>query len=336
MPNTKQSFISVVLSFYNEEPVLPALLERLRKTFDTLLKAQAISGYELIFINDASTDQSEAILKKASVGHNDIRIITMSRNFGIAECVFAGLEYASGDAVIYMDADLQDPPEVIPSLIDAWKNGDDVDVVHTVRESRAGESPIKMFITKIGYKILHRATDIKLPIEVGDFKLLSARAKDHLLQLKEQKPFVRGLVCWVGFTQVSVSYRRDPRFSGKTKFKIFDSRIFGNFFESALISFSSMPLKGMVILGMAISAAAFIVFIYVVIQKFVVPGVTQGWSMLMATMLLLGGIQLLSLGVIGSYLNIVFLEAKGRPRYIIKELFGFTTDPGPDINSHEK
>jgi polyisoprenyl-phosphate glycosyltransferase len=336
MPDTGKFYISVVLSFYNEELVLPALLERLRKTFDSLLKTQAVGGYELIFVNDASTDRSEAVLKEASAGYNDIRIITMSRNFGVSECVFAGLEYASGDAVIYMDADLQDPPEVIPSLIDAWKNGNNVDVVHTVRESRAGESLVKMFITKIGYKILHRATDIKLPIEVGDFKLLSRRAKDHLLRLKEQKPFMRGLVCWIGFTQVTVPYRRDPRFSGKTKFKIYDTRIFWNFFESALISFSSMPLKGMVILGGAISAAAFIVFIYVVIQKFVVPGVTQGWSTLMATMLLLGGIQLLSLGVIGLYLNIVFLEAKGRPRHIIKEVFGFVNDPAPSPNSHEK
>jgi glycosyltransferase involved in cell wall biosynthesis len=336
MPDTRESFVSVVLSFYNEEPVLPALLERLRKTFAALLKAQSISGYELIFVNDASTDRSETILKEASVGHNDIRIITMSRNFGISECVFAGLEYASGDVIIYMDADLQDPPEIIPSMIDAWKNGDNVDVVHTVRESRAGESLVKMFITKIGYNILHRVTDIKLPIEVGDFKLLSRRAKDYLLQLKEQKPFMRGLVCWIGFTQVSVKYHRDPRFSGKTKFKIFDSRVFWNFFESALISFSSMPLKVMIILGVAISGSAFIVLIYVIIQKFVVPGVTQGWSTLMATMLLLGGIQLLSLGVIGSYLNIVFLEAKGRPRHIIKEVFGFTADLAPIANSHEK
>lgn len=347
---TGDCFISIVLSFYNEEKVLHALIERLRKTLGNLRQDRTISGYELVFVNDASTDISEVILKEASVGHDDIRIVTMSRNFGVTECVFAGLEYTVGDAVIYMDADLQDPPEVIPSMIDAWKNGDRVDVVHTVRQSRAGESRIKMFITKIGYKILHNVTDIKLPIEVGDFKLLSRRAVNHLLQLKEQKPFIRGLVCWIGFKQVFVPYHRDPRFSGETKFHIFDKRVLWNFFESAMISFSSVPLKGMVILGGAISTVSFIMLIYIVIQKFVLPDVTQGWSTIMATMLLLGGIQLLSLGIIGLYLNIVFMEVKGRPRHIIKEVFGFSSDKmestpvdqekktisTPITNSHEK
>lgn len=183
-----------------------------------------------------------------------------------------------------------------------------------------------MFITKIGYNILHYVTDIKLPVEAGDFKLLSRRAVDHLLQLKEQKPFVRGLVCWIGFKQVFVSYHRDPRFAGKTKFQIFDSRVLWNFFESALVSFSSVPLKVMVILGGAISVVAFIMLISVVIQKIIVPNVTQGWSTIMATMVLFGGIQLLSLGIIGLYLNIIFIEVKGRPRHIIKEVFGFSSD----------
>ncbi|MCX5703417.1 MAG: glycosyltransferase, partial [Candidatus Omnitrophica bacterium] len=161
------------------------------------------------------------------------------------------------------------------------------------------------------------------------------RAVEHLLRLKEQKPFIRGLVCWIGFKQVFLTYHRDPRFSGKTKFPIFDWRVIWNFFESALISFSSVPLKGMVILGGGISAAAFLMLVFIVIQKFIVPNVTQGWSTIMAMILFLGGIQLLSLGIIGLYLNIVFLETKGRPRYIVKETFGFSSST-PITDPHEK
>lgn len=319
-------FISIVLSFYNEQEVLPALIERLRKTMSALLQDRTISGYELLFVNDDSTDQSEAVLREALEGHDDIKIITMSRNFGVTECAMAGLEYATGSAAIYMDADLQDPPELIPSLIKTWKSGD-IDVVHTIRRTRAGESPVKKILTKIGYKILHNVTDIELPIEVGDFKLLSRRALDHLKQLKEQKPFLRGLVCWIGFNQVFVPYDREQRFSGDTKFPIFGRRVIWNFLESALISFSSAPLKAMILLGSGISIIAFLMIIYVVAQKFILPDVTHGWSTIMATMLLLGGIQILSLGVIGLYINIIFKEAKGRPRYIIKKVIGSLKSP---------
>lgn len=320
------SFISVVLTFFNEEDILPVLVDRLRKTMLDLIENKKIGRFEMIFVNDDSSDDSEDKLIKLAEDNNDIKIVNMSRNFGMAECLLAGMEYAIGDAIVYMATDLQDPPEVIPELIQAWQEDEDVDVVHTVRTSRAGEPAFKMFLTKIGYRILHTMTDIKHPIEVSEFKLLSRRATDYLLMMGEKKPFIRGLVCWIGFKQVFVPYRREPRYSGESKFPMFGPRVFWDFLESALISFSSVPLKIMVLCGAFVSFSAFLMLTYVSIQKLLVPGVTQGWTMIMAVMLLLGGVQLLSLGVVGLYVNIVFIESKGRPRHIVKNTFGFPSD----------
>lgn len=180
--NSRKPFISVILSFKNEEDVIPELIRRLRKVLDNEYQ----NKYELIFVNDNSTDHSEDLLIQSAENHDDIKIITMSRTFGVSECALAGMEYASGQIVIYMDADLQDPPELIPDMIKAWRDGDDIDVVNTRRISRDGESRIKLRLTKIGYHILRRVSDIDLQVEVGDFKLLSRRAVNHLIKLKEK------------------------------------------------------------------------------------------------------------------------------------------------------
>lgn len=326
--NFKNCLLSIVISFYNEEDVLPELIRRLRDVLGTQIMKKRISSYELIFVNDDSTDCSEQILRNASHGYNDIRIITMSRNFGVSECAMAGIVKSSGDAVIYMDADLQDPPEVIPEMICAWQEGHNIDVVHTSRDSRDGESRIKLFITRIAYEILHRLTEFKLPRETGDFKLLSRRAVDHLICLKEKKPFVRGLICWIGFNQVFVNYKREMRFSGRTKFPVFSRRVIKNFLDSALISFSTFPLKLCLIVGMSVALGSFIFLFYIIVQKFLFEYTTPGWSALMVTILLLGGIQLISIGILGLYVSSIFLEVKGRPNYIIKNTFGF--EPSKD------
>src|SRR5688572_22953518 len=172
--------LSIVFSFRNEEEVLPELLNRVRSVMDQEIAAGHLSEYELIFVNDASTDRSEVILRDAAKERDDIKIITMSRRFGVSPCVLAGMEYSVGDLVVYMDADLQDPPEVIPRMLQTWRERDEVDVVHTQRESRAGESKFKLWITELGYQILRRVSSIDMQIEVGDFKLLSRRAVDHL------------------------------------------------------------------------------------------------------------------------------------------------------------
>ena len=321
--SSKRSFISVVLTFYNEEDIIPELVKRLRKILSNLVENKKIEKFELIFVNDDSSDNSEEKLIELSENNDDIKIVNMSRNFGMAECLLAGMEYAKGDAIVYMATDLQDPPEVIPEMIKAWEEGDKVDVVHTKRISRAGEPALKMFLTRIGYELLHKMSEVNHPIEVSEFKLLSRRVVNYLLMMKEKKPYIRGLVSWIGFNQVYVPYHREPRYSGESKFPMFGPRVLWDFLESALISFSSVPLKIMIVIGSFVSFFSFLMLCYVTIQKFVIPGVTQGWTTLISLVLLLGGIQLLSLGIVGLYINIIFIEAKGRPRHIVKDTFGF-------------
>jgi glycosyltransferase involved in cell wall biosynthesis len=315
--------LSVVFSFHNEEDVLPELLTRIRAVLRQEKIKGSISDYELIFVDDHSTDRSLDILLEESRQGHDIRIIQMSRQFGVSPCALAGMEYSAGDAVIYMDADLQDPPEVIPEMIKAWQEGKDIDVVHTVRASRAGEPRLKILLTRIGYWILNRMTEFSLPVNAGDFKLLSRRVVEHLVRIKEKNPFLRGLVCWLGFNQAYVKYHRKERAAGKTKFPVLSRQVIWNFLDSALISFSNLPLKLALFVGIIVSLAAFLLLIFFVIQKLVLSYVTPGISVVMVTILFLGGVQLVTIGILGLYLSSVFLETKGRPNYIIKETYGF-------------
>lgn len=317
--------LSVVLSFKNEEDVLPELIRRLRVVLHNERKEGHIKNHELIFVNDLSTDRSEQILLDLAKGNDDIKIITMSRTFGVAPCVLAGMEYSSGDLVVYMDADLQDPPEVIPELIRVWREGHEIDVVHTARLSRAGESRLKLWVTHLGYRILRRFSDIELQIEVGDFKLLSKRAVNHLVTFKEKNPFMRGLVKWIGFNQTTIHYHREARFAGKTKFPLLDPQVIRHFLTSALISFSDVPLQMATLLGLLSSLSAFGVLIHVLLEKIRGRNL-PGWTAIMVAMLFLSGVQLLSIGVLGLYINSIFIESKRRPNYIVKHTFGFENE----------
>lgn len=315
--------LSVILSFYNEQDVLIELIGRLRAVLSKERAEGHISSYELIFVNDASTDHSEEVLREEAKGREDIKILTMSRNFGVSPCVLAGMEYSSGDIVVYMDSDLQDPPELIPEMIRAWREDKDVEVVNTVRLSRKGEPLSKLLVTKIGYMVLKYVTNINFRIEAGDFKLLSRRVVNHVVKLKEKLPFMRGLVYWVGFKQASVYYNRDARFSGNPKFPLTDPRIIHNFLFSALISFSDVPLKFALLIGLFTTSFAFAFMIYVIVQKFVLSYTTPGWTALMAVITFLGGIQLITVGIIGLYINSIYLETKRRPNYIVDKAYGF-------------
>jgi len=324
--------ISVVFSFYNEEDVLEELVTRTRKAFSCEL-ADRIDAHEMIFVNDRSTDGSLNLLHTLAKDHSDIKIINMSRNFGISPCVFAGFEHASGDAVIYMDADLQDPPELIPKMVTLWLDNRDIDVIHTKRTSRAGESRIKLFITRIGYAILAKVSNIAIQPNVGDFKLLSSRAINQLVRFREHRPFTRGLVNWIGFNQTTITYHREERFAGETKFPVFSWGVISNFLDSALISFSDVPLKISLLLGFLVSFGAFGYLMIIFLMKYM-GWVIPGWSAIMATMLLLGGIQLFTLGMLGLYINSIFIEAKKRPNYIIESTFGF--DPPPQSKDRKQ
>jgi dolichol-phosphate mannosyltransferase len=312
--------ISVVFSFYNEEDNIPELVRRVRAALRPVVGRE----YEMIFVNDRSTDNSLTLLKAEADREHDVKIVNMSRNFGVSVCALAGMRYAKGDVVIYLDADLQDPPELIPTLLETWKR-EQADVVHTVRTRREGENPVKLLITKIGYRILRKLSNIHLTENAGDYKLLSRRAVDHLLTLQEKQPFLRGLVVWVGFKQTQVQYVREPRFKGATKFPVFGHRVIGNFLESALISFSDVPLKVSLIIGFIIAFGAFIYLLIVVVMKLMGYNL-PGWSAIMVTMLMLGGIQLITIGMLGLYINSIYLETKKRPNYIVESAYGFDNE----------
>jgi polyisoprenyl-phosphate glycosyltransferase len=311
-------FVSIVLSFFNEEAIIPELLRRLRAVMEGESKRGTIARYELIFVNDRSTDASERLLRREVDTAGDVVLINMSRNFGVSECVFAGLRYARGDAVIYMDADLQDPPEVIPELIAAWQQDDTVDVVFTTRRTRSGEDPLKLLLTKYGYRLINAISDIELPVDSGDFKLLSRRVVDELLKIEEKRPYVRGLISWLGFKQVQVFYDRQSRFDGRqaTKFPVLSRRTIWGYLDRALISFSDVPLKFSLFIGFIMSCLSGFYLCIVLLQK-VMGWYEPGWPAIMATMLLLGGVQLMVVGVVGLYVNIIFIEVKRRPNYVI-------------------
>ncbi len=318
--NKKHPLLSIVLSFYNEENILNELISRLKIVLDGLVNTTQISNYELIFVNDNSTDNSEEIIK-THIAQGNIVLVNMTRNFGVSECVMAGLRQSKGDAVIYMDADLQDPPELIPELLNKWKEDASIEVVYTTRIRRKGEHPLKLFITKIGYRLINKISDIDLPVDSGDFKLLSRNVVDHINSLKEHKPYMRGLVSWVGYKQAPVYYERDARFDGRenTKNSVLSRKVIYYWLDRALISFSDAPLKIILLLGFLLSGIS-LAYIFVILFQKVMGWYSPGWPAVMSAILLLGGIQMSMMGFIGLYVGAIFREVKGRPQYLVKEV----------------
>jgi dolichol-phosphate mannosyltransferase len=312
--------VSVVLSFRNEAETLPTLVARLEKMFAT----QPVD-YELIFANDASTDASLPILANARAGNARIKILTMSRRFGVAECVRAGMAVARGDAVVYMDTDLQDPPELIPSLIAEWQNG--ADVVHTVRSRREGESQMKMRLTALAYRLIRSGSTIDLPVDAGDFKLLSRKAVTHLLALEESDPYLRGLTVWIGFRQVLVPYVREARHSGTTHFPFF-SRNPWKTFLLGLTSFSFMPIYAIAIMT-ALGAAMTVALLMIALWLALSDRSGTGTIALLATGMLFWTLAVAAIGVVGLYVIRIYKDVRGRPQYIVSESVGLDDAPRP-------
>ena len=334
--NTKPKIkLSMIFSFRNEEDVLKELITRVRKVLKSEQDKGILSGYELVFVNDKSNDQSEEILKEMDREHNDIKIINMSRTFGVSPCVMAGLKYTTGDAAIYMDADLQDPSEVIPQMLEAWREGDNIDIVHTVRTSRAGEPFLKLQITKIGYWILGKVSEIDLMAEAGDFKFLSRQVINHINQLNEYNPFMRGMVSWVGFNQAKIGYKRENRHAGETKFPILSRKVINNFFSSALISFSSLPLQWASIAGLGGVSLSFGMLLLIIFQAIFGLDLPE-WLPVMAVISFIGSLQLIGMGILGLYIQSIFIQVKERPNYIIKGFYGFDEKELSELREHSK
>ncbi len=319
--NPEHFRISIVLSFYNEAEVIPELLRRLRQALIPLVEQKQITAYEIIFVNDSSTDISEAVLREELECHKDIVLVNMSRNFGHEECFIAGLAQAQGDAVITLDADLQDPPELIPDMIRAWKDDPEVEVVYTTRKERHGEHPLKMLVTMLGYRFIRAISSVQIPLNSGDFKLISRRVANHVLALSEDKPFMRGMISWIGYKQIPIYYDRDPRYDGaeNTKFHVLSRRVIYSWLDRPLISYSDEPLKFTLLCGFLLSLIS-LLYIFVVLFQKVMGWYSPGWPALMCAILFIGGIQLMMLGFTGLYVGAIFRQTRGRPLYIIKEI----------------
>lgn len=308
--NEKQ-LISIVVPVFNESEVIDVFYQRCKSVFNFLESF----NYEIIFVDDGSKDDSYAKMIRLADSDQNVKIIKFSRNFGHQIAITAGMDFASGDAVVIIDADLQDPPEVMKDFIMKWEEG--YDVVYGVRETREGENRMKLLTASVFYRMLKAFTRIDIPVDTGDFRLLSKKAVSHLRELREHDRFVRGLVSWIGFKQTAVHYHRDKRYAGETKYPY---RKMVKFALDGITSFSSVPLKLATILGYITSIFAFIYACTVFIQKAL--GITvQGWATIMVGMLFIGGVQLICLGIIGEYIARIFNQTKKRPMYIVDEMY---------------
>jgi len=306
----KNYVYSIVIPVLNEEKVLNELYKRLTKVMTDIGES-----YEIIFINDGSTDNSLKIMKQLHTHDKRIKIIDFSRNFGHQIAITAGIDFTSGDAVITIDADLQDPPEVIPNLIKKWKEG--YEVIYGIREKRKGENFFKKITALIFYRLINKMTMINMPPDSGDFRLIDKKVVNNLKNIRENNRYVRGLTYWIGFKQIGVPYERDKRFAGKSKYPI--KKLFKLAYD-AIFSFSNFPLKIATYFGFIVSFLSFLYLIYALIIKLFTNSVIHGWTSLMISILFLGGVQLICLGIIGEYIARINDEVKKRPLYIIKEI----------------
>ena len=303
---------SVVVPVFNEEAVLPLLYERLTATL-----AKAGMDWEIVFVDDGSSDRSWELLQGLQARDERVVALKLSRNFGHQMAVSAGLDHARGDAVVFIDADLQDPPEVILEFIAKFHEG--YDVAYGVRQQRLGETVFKRASAALFYRTIRRITSVDIPADTGDFRIVSRRVADALCALPEKHRFIRGLVSWVGFRQIGVPYVRQARAAGETKYPL--SKMI-RFASDAVTSFSTAPLRFATTAGFFASACAFLFGAYTIVQKLAFGTPVQGWASLIVVISFLGGLQLIALGAIGAYVGRIYEQIKGRPLYILAEVRG--------------
>ena len=309
---TSPALVSVVVPVFNEAEGIRMFHQRATAALEALEGAT----YEIVYVDDGSRDGSYEILREFADASPHAQVVKFSRNFGHQIAITAGLDFARGDAVVFIDADLQDPPELIAALVARWREGNDV--VYARRTQRKGETRMKLLTAAAFYRGLRAITNIDIPPDVGDFRLISARVADQLRAMREKDRFIRGLVSWVGFRQTYVMYERDERYAGETKYPLTKMIKFA---LDGLTSFSSAPLRVATWMGYVASALAFLYLLSVFVQ--VALGITvEGWATIIVAVLFLGGVQLICLGILGEYLGRVFNEVKPRPVYIVEEIAG--------------
>jgi len=314
MQDTKNELLSVIIPCFNEEEVIHETVRRL-KSFCSELNNLDI---ELIFVDDGSRDHTRDILKDFIAEDSRVKLIGFARNFGHQIAVTAGIDAANGDAVVLIDADLQDPPEVIHQMVAKWREG--YDVVYGMRTERKGESAFKLATARGFYRMLNHLSDIPIPLDTGDFRLMSRNVADTLRAMPERDRFVRGMVSWVGFNQIALPYSRAVRFAGESKYPL---RKMLHFAIDGLLSFSTKPLQISIAMGMVCASLALLGILYAFILRLFTNIWVEGWTALITAVLLIGGVQLISIGILGEYVGRIYNEIKNRPLYVVQEYLGF-------------
>ena len=305
--------ISIIIPAYNEEDSLPYLYERLTKLIDDIKNYE----FEILFVNDGSKDKTLEIIKEYRKKDNRFAYVNLSRNFGKEIAMIAGLDYAKGDAVVFMDADLQDPPELIPELVKYWEEG--YDDVYAKRRSRKGETWLKKFTSKMYYRVLQHVTKVEIQEDTGDFRLLDKRCVNALKKLRESQRNTKSMFSWIGYKKKEVLYDRDPRVAGSTKWnyvKLMDLAIDG------ITSLTTSPLRISTFIAIPTFIVLFVYFVYVIAKSFIIHEAIQAFQAIILLILFFSGIQILLFGIIGEYLGRIFNETKNRPLYLVNEYNG--------------
>jgi glycosyltransferase involved in cell wall biosynthesis len=326
-PRVARQSLSVVVPVYNEAQVLPEFQRRITTVLDAL---GADLDAEIVYVNDGSSDTSMDFLVSLHESAARVTVVDLSRNFGKEVATSAGLDHARGDAVIIIDSDLQDPPELIPDMVLAWRSGSDV--VRMRRASRANESWFKKATARWFYRMIGRVSEIEIPPDVGDFRLLSRRAVDAIMRFPERTRFMKGLYAWIGFPTAEITYDRDGRFAGETKWNYW--RLW-NLALEGITSFSVGPLKIASYVGFFTAVGAFAYGAYVVAKTLVYGDPVRGYPTLLVVVLSLGGLQLMALGIIGEYLARIFIDVKARPLYLVQRVLTSTTPLRPPARKAE-
>jgi glycosyltransferase involved in cell wall biosynthesis len=314
------TLISVVVPLYNEEANVPELLRRISVIMDRVTEAHG-ETYEIVAVNDGSRDGTLEALRAARASQPRLVVVDLSRNFGHQIAATAGLETALGDAVVLMDGDLQDPPELIEGFLEKWREG--YDVVYATRKTRKGESFFKLLTARIFYRTIRRLTNVAIPVDTGDFRLMSRRVVDALALAREKNRFLRGLVSWVGYKQTGIEYERDARMAGETKYPF--SKML-RFAIDGITSFSEIPLRLATYLGFCVSAFAFFYSVLVIVLKLLGYN-DPGYTSMMVAILFLGGVQLITIGIAGEYIGRIYDEVKARPLYLLSSVERGLVDP---------
>jgi dolichol-phosphate mannosyltransferase len=304
-----QALVSVVVPCYNEEAVIETTHDRLRE----VLESEPIE-YEILYVDDGSQDNTLDLLRKLHEQDERVEVVSLSRNYGHQVAITAGTDYAQGDAVVVIDADLQDPPEVIPRMIEKWRSG--VDVVYGKRKLREGENAFKLWTAKAFYRFINRISGVDIPLDTGEFRLMDRQVVEAFLKMPERDRFVRGMVSWLGFEQEPVEYERAPRHAGETKYPLSEMVEFAT---DGILSFSTAPLKIATWAGFLASGLSVLGIIYALALRLFTDIWVPGWTALFISVLFLGGLQLISLGIIGEYVGRIYGETKRRPLYLVQD-----------------